>query len=433
MGDEGNDNLSGIPNKAVTMGSNQLESALEHYKTVLTSLEQTATKSAAGDVLAVLTARDVLQDSLNSLSVPPESQVLLQIFHLDSRLKAQAKQITATVDLAASRATLNPPETAWWWFLEPPPHIFDRLDWLWSTLSVASLTGSFSLALHISSSFLAGGADFFGTLAISTQAVLTFLKAQGTFTEGGKRRLEHFLSRLNLPEYWWRELELGFSVALLAALIAFNSALPSIGVSYRKSGIKHFDAGYLASAEGDFRRALSLNPDDVETNFYLGLVYEDLQQFEKAKEQYQIAVLGGYQDAYNNLARLHILKKNYSTAASLIQRLRLKGVDPKDTDLNYALYKNLGWLQLEQGQIASAKANLNLAIAVAPENPGAQCLMAQALDKQQLLQKALSHWELCLAYASGLTPEEANWIGLARERLKQSAVNSQQPPANNKP
>jgi hypothetical protein len=433
MEDKGINNLSEIPSKAVTMGSNQLEVALAHYKTVLTSLEQAATKPAAGDVLAVLTARDVLQDSLNDLSVPPESQVILQIFDLDSRLRAQAKTITATVDLAASRATLNPPEKSWWWFIEPPLHAFDRLDWLWNTFSVAALTGSFSLAIYISSCFLAGGADFFGTLAVSTQAVLTFLKAQGTFTKGGRQGLQHLLSRLNLPKYWWREVELGISGVLLAGLLAFYSALPTIGVSYRKSGIKNFDAGRLASAEGDFMRALHLNPNDVETNFYLGLVYEDLQQLDKAKEQYQIAVLGGNQDAYNNLARLYILNKKYSNAASLIQRLRLQGIDPKDTDLNYALYKNLGWLQLEQGQIASAKANLQLAIDTAPENAGAQCLMAQVLDKLQLQQKALSHWELCLAYASGLTPEEANWIGLARERLKHSIATSKQPPANNQP
>ncbi len=400
------------------MGSTELESALNTYETVLTSLEQAGTKLMAEEVLSVLISRDVLEDSLHSPSVPPESQVLLQILDLDSRLKGQAKRITATVDLAASRASLNPPETAWWWFLEPSPHIFDRLDWLWSTLSVASLTGSFSLALHISSCFLAGGADFFGTLAVSTQVILTFLKAQGSFTEAGKQGLRKFLCRLNLPEYWWREVELGLSGALLAGLVVFYCTLPQIGESYRRSGIKHFEAGYLASAKGDFQRALHLNPDDVETNFYLGLLYEDLQQSDQAKEEYRIAVLGGYQEAYNNLARLYILEQDYSMAASLLQRLRTQGVDPNNVELNYAFHKNLGWLQLEQNQLASAKANLQLAIDLAPEQAAAQCLMAQVLDKQKLPQQALPHWEQCLAYASGLQPEEANWIGLARERLK---------------
>ena len=87
-------------------------------------------------------------------------------------------------------------------------------------------------------------------------------------------------------------------------------------------------------------------------------------------------------------------------------------------DLNYTLYKNMGWLQLEQNQLASAKVNLQLAIDLAPEQAAAQCLMAQVLDKQKLSQQALPHWEQCLAYASGLQPEEANWIRLARERLK---------------
>ncbi len=400
------------------MGSTELESALNNYETVLTSLEQAGTKLTAEEVLTVLISRDVLEGSLHSRSVPPESQVILQIFDLDSRLKGQAKKITATVDLAASRVCLNPPETAWWWFLEPPPHILDRLDWLWSILSVASLTGSFSLALHISSCFLAGGADFFGALAVGTQGILTFLTAKGSFSEVGKRALQHFLSQLNLPEYWWWELKLGLSGALLAGLVFFYSTLPQIGEGYRRSGIKHFEAGYLASAEGDFQRALHLNPDDVETYFYLGLLYEDLQQSDQAKEQYRIAVLGGYLEAYNNLARLYILEQDYSMATSLLQRLRLQGIDPNNVDLNYAFYKNLGWLQLEQNQLASAKANLQLAIDFAPEQAAAQCLMAQVLYEQNSPQQALPHWEQCLAYASGLQPEEANWIGLARERLK---------------
>ncbi len=400
------------------MDSTELESALNKYEIVLTSLEQTGTKLTKEDVLSVLISRDVLEDSLSSRSVPPESEVLLQIFDLDSRLKGQAKKITATVDLAASRASLNPPATAWWWFLKPPLHIFDRLDWLWSSLSVVSLTGSFSLALYISSCFLVGGADFFGMLAVSSQVILTVLKVQGSFTEGGKRSLQNFLSHINLPKYWWREVELGLSGALLAGLVAFYSTLPQIGEGYRQSGIKNFEAGHLASAQDDFQRALHLNPDDVETNFYLGLLYEDLQQLGKAKEQYRIAVAGGYQEAYNNLARLYIIEKDYSMAYALLQKLRIQGVDPKNTELYYTIYKNLGWLQLEQNQLVSAKANLQLAIEIAPEQAAAQCIMAQVLDKQQLFQEALPQWELCLAYALGLLPEEAHWIGLARERLK---------------
>ncbi len=44
------------------MGSTELESALNNYETVLTSLEQADTKLMAEEVLTVLISRDVLED-----------------------------------------------------------------------------------------------------------------------------------------------------------------------------------------------------------------------------------------------------------------------------------------------------------------------------------------------------------------------------------
>ena len=400
------------------MASAEFDSVLYAYEAALMRLEEAKSKATPKEVLTVLISRDALQENMQGLTVPVVSDQLLKIVELDNQLKHHAALINSTINLSSSRASLDPPQTAWWWFLETPPHFLNQLDWFWSLLSVASLTGSFSIALFISSCFLAGGADIFGTLAVSAQAILTFLQAQGRFSKEGKKTLQHFLKRINIPEYWWREVELGLSLILLSSLLLFSSILPSIGEEYLRFGIKHFHAGHLSRAEGDFQRALHLNPDDVETNFYLGLLYEDLQQLNKAKEQYRIAVLGQYAAAFNNLARLYILDEQYSMASSLLQRLRMQGIDPNDVELTYAFYKNLGWLELGLNQLVSAKSNLQLAIDSDPAQPAAQCLMAQVLDKQQMPQEALPFWNNCLAHASGLFPEEAYWIGLARERLQ---------------
>ncbi|MDB9412513.1 tetratricopeptide repeat protein [Microcystis aeruginosa] len=42
----------------------------------------------------------------------------------------------------------------------------------------------------------------------------------------------------------------------------------------------------MSSAEEDYQRALSLNPDDAEAHFNLGLLYEELQDFDLARKEY---------------------------------------------------------------------------------------------------------------------------------------------------
>lgn len=398
------------------MTNSSIESAIERYDAGLTILEKAASKPSAEQILEVLMARSAVQAALDN-SNHGFTKPFIKVIELDSRLKEQAQKITQTVSLAYWRESYHPPDEAWWWFIEPPPHRWDQLDWLWNGLSLACLTVSFSLVVDISSRFLSGGADALGALAVSTQSILTLLTAKSTLTETGHNGIKHLLGRLRLPKHLWNEMQLALSGLLLLGLYSLYSALPLIGDLYRQSGIKHFEAGRLASAESDYQRALALNPNDVETNFYLGLLYEDLQDFAKALTQYRIAVLGGYKEAYNNLARLYILQKNYAAAAFLLQQLRLLGIDANDKKFNYVLYKNLGWLQLEQNQLASAQANLETAISLINEQASAHCLLAQVLDKEDKSKQAKTYWENCVVFATGITPEEAIWIGLAQQRL----------------
>ncbi|MGH2413819.1 MAG: tetratricopeptide repeat protein [Microcystaceae cyanobacterium] len=399
------------------MTNSPIEVAIERYEAALTILEEaTAESSPAEKVLEVLVTRDAIQAMLihsNQIFNPQ----LIKIIQLDNRLKQQAPKITQTANLADWRESFQPAEEAWWWFFEPSLHRRDQLDWLWSGLSVAFLTVSLSLVVDISSRFLSGGANALGALAVSTQSILTLLTAKSALTETGQKGIQNLLSRLKLPKYLWNEVQLGLSGLLLLGLYGLYSALPLIGDFYRRRGIKNFEAGHLASAESYYRRALALNPNDVKTNFYLGLLYEDLKDLENARLQYRIAVLGGYKEAFNNLARLYILQKNYAAAASLLQQLRLLGIDPKDKNFNFVLYKNLGWLQFEQNQLASARANLETATRLVEDQASAHCLLAQVLEKQHEFKTARTHWESCLAYAAGIIPEEAVWIGLAQQRL----------------
>lgn len=198
------------------------------------------------------------------------------------------------------------------------------------------------------------------------------------------------------------------------AMVAVRLALPALAISYNNRGLGDYRAGQLVSAQVAFQRAIQLNPDYAAAHYNLGLVYEDLQDFENAHAEYQVAIGGGLVAAYNNLARLKILTGNYAVAVSFL----LSGLDlTQDDEVRYDMLKNLGWARLEQGRYAEAEAALSDAIDLRPDRAPAHCLLARVLDSPQPNDEALPEWEACLQTASSRNPDEDIWIALARERL----------------
>lgn len=184
--------------------------------------------------------------------------------------------------------------------------------------------------------------------------------------------------------------------------------------SYNDSGVENYLASQLPEAVTNFSKALELDPNFAETHYNLGSVYEDLRDFDRAREEYRLAMLGGLAAAYNNLARLYILENDYAAAVDLL----LKGLKLAEHDAEkYALRKNLGWARLGQGRYAEAKAELMTAIDLNQEQAAAYGLLAQTLEGLGEKGEALVAWENCLRYASSYRPDEDTWIDLARQRL----------------
>ncbi len=183
---------------------------------------------------------------------------------------------------------------------------------------------------------------------------------------------------------------------------------------YNNRGLVHYLAERLPQAVSDFTKALELDPNFAETHYNLGSLYEDLRDFDRARSEYRLAMLGGLTAAYNNLARLYILEKDYAAAVDLL----LKGLKVAEHKAEkYALRKNLGWARLGQGRYAEAKAELLTAIDLDREQAPAYGLLAQALEGLGEGVESLVAWENCLRYASSYRPDEDTWIDLARQRL----------------
>ncbi|NEQ81722.1 MAG: tetratricopeptide repeat protein [Moorea sp. SIO2I5] len=221
-------------------------------------------------------------------------------------------------------------------------------------------------------------------------------------------------------------------------LLGFRFASPLISQAYNDRGKKNHDHRELGTAEKNYLRAIALNPDNVDAHYNLGNLYEDLQQFDKARTEYLLAVKGDMPEAYNNLARLLIKKKEYPQAVALLKRGILQA-SKQDSfpEVKYNLFKNLGWARFHQGPDRDTEAEhaLKAAIGIA-SNPdvakylrnqgSAHCLLAQVLQRQKK-PGAIQQWQQCCQLGSTLNPDEDTWLNLAHKTLKKAAKSCQQP------
>ncbi|NET53769.1 MAG: hypothetical protein F6K09_35540, partial [Merismopedia sp. SIO2A8] len=283
--------------------SDPLGEAIAHYANTLTVFENAPLSPSQQDAIAVLMARDRILTLLATHDLsPPLSQ---QLIRLDSQLRANSITISRTLSLIDYIVALNPPQTAWWWYFDAPEeiHPWDRLDWLWSSLSIACFTASISLIADVSSRFLSGGPDTLGAFTISTQSILTLVTARSALTSTGQQAVRRLLERIRLPKYLWQEAGFVLAALLLLGMLGFYSSLPAIANYYRIWGdeVACIHDGFSTVdcsrnplvAEQHYRRALKLDPHNLNVHFHLGQLYEQLNRLNEAHDQYQIAALTG--------------------------------------------------------------------------------------------------------------------------------------------
>lgn len=424
----------------------ELNPVIHDYELAIKSLEQAGSSSTRSDILAILNARDAVQGALKEEKSIPNNW-LEKVIELDAALQKNAELITkviGTQQLAKWRSSLHPPAEAWWWSLEKiaPPHKWDSLDWLWKGLTVVGWTTNLSFLVNIASRFLGGGIGLGGTAAVILPTIVTLLQAGSELTKAGEDGFDKLLNKVNIPQYFRQEAKLASTLMMSGFLISFWFGLPLISQFYNQNGKDNYLSGKLGEAEQKYLRAISLDADNVEAYFNLGNLYEDWQQFDKAKEQYQVAVAGDFPQAYNNLGRLYIHNKKYAQAASLLRQGLIlanqnqdknnsENIDPED---KYSFLKNLGWVQFEQKRYSEAQGYLEAAINIAnspeakdyiPNRGAVHCLLAQVLEKLEeqkkstaLKPKTKEQWKKCAQLGSVTNPDEETWLHLAKKKLQ---------------
>jgi tetratricopeptide (TPR) repeat protein len=443
------------------MTNTRLYTALNHYSEALELLEESIGMKPADEeseisvsspseekILSVLLARSSV-DLVIKETPNPGKETLSTLIDLDKRLKQHTAIIHQCENLLAWRTSLKPSSEAWWWFPEPSKHRWDRRDWLWSFLTLVVLAAAFSLIANIAPRFLSGNPSIQGAFAVIAQSFIALLTAGSLLTNAGQKSIERALERLNIPNHFRAEVKFGLAILLLLGLTGFYSTLPWFAVEANRAGLVDKSAGRFTSAQAKYEYAIRMSPDYSEAHFNLGSLYEDLQSFDEAQREYQIAVQGKLRNdnsskltflkASNNLARLLILKKDYNRAVPFLGKaLSFPGVgedfgEPqnlcadKSTNctkkVKYDLLKNLGWARLGQERFAEAEPILRAAILLDKEQAPAHCLLAQVRKGQGDKAGAIEEWKECRDTIKPdseglLSPDEDNWLGIAQQEIE---------------
>lgn len=341
-----------------------LQFALARYQAALACLD--GPKLRPEQALEILSARDALQRALSAESQVPVD-ILWQVVQLDSQLKKRDAKLTKVLDLAECRASLPNPPQDWWWNLNRA-----GFDWLFKGLRVIAWTASLGLLADMVTRFLSGGVGVIGASAVTLPSILALLKARSELTEAGKEGWEKLLTRLKIRLHWREGAKFGSTLLLSGLMLGFWGTLPWFSQRYNQWGLENYESGRLGTAEQDFLRAITLNRDNLDAHYNLGNLYEDLQEFDSARKQYQLAAKGDIPDAYSNLGRLYIRDKNYPQAIALLERgLQLAEEQNSFPEVRYSLFKNLGWARFEQGRDDLALPVLQAAIGTTASYPEA--------------------------------------------------------------
>lgn len=385
----------------------------------------------AQHVLTILKSRDTLHAALNQHPTP-DVHILETIQTLDSQLQEQASKMAQLLNLKDYRKSFPKPPEQWWWSLDKQVNVS---GWVIKGLTVGAWALSLGLLGNISGRFLLGGAGVVGLSAVALSSLLTVIKARNDLTDAGRQGFETLLAKL-LPSHWHDNAKLGSTAVLAGGLFAFWLALPAISSRYNQQGQTAQSEGNLGTAEQNYTLAISLNPDNVDAHYNLGTLYEDIQELDKAKTQYLIAMRGNVPEAYNNLARIYLqpLKPELNKAVVLLnQGIQLADTQQSSAEVKYSLYKNMGWVRFQQTRYPEAKSALETAIAISNQpdanyitNPAsAYCLQAQTLEAQTQ-SGSIQAWQRCCQLGNSSNPDEDTWLLQARTRLETEGFNFNQ-------
>lgn len=165
-------------------------------------------------------------------------------------------------------------ELCYWW---------KQLGWLWNGLTLVFLAISLSLIADAVPRFLSGGLDTIGVLAVIIPSLLALLTS-GALTPIGREARNYLFQKL--AKSYWSFFSMVIALIFLVFLVVFHLFFPQFAVYFHIQGEQQYKAGQLEQALSNYQKAIALNPSHAQAHYNLGILYEDLQQFDKANSEY---------------------------------------------------------------------------------------------------------------------------------------------------
>lgn len=411
---------------------NSLESSIAEYKTAWQAILDSKMANTELAVLDLLIARDHVAHIVEEVPMLATTDVI-QLATLDCEVKKAAAQITSLVGQHSFmnwREAIQPREEAWWWSLDQRAANEKSLQPWVSITAWITIGLSITYIVEIARRFIGLGTDAISTVLQGGLGLLvtgTVIQAvrqwiEGTPVPNGKR------TSSKEPT-----VRLTLAAGLIVVAVSLCSSVRPIATYYNASGLNKEAQHQVSAAIHDYLRAIRLDPGFAEAHYNLANAYETTMNFDKAMEEYWLAIYGDPQKgtviqkdvkfAYLNLARLYIIfRKDFRTARQLLDegfRVQVQ-LNPEDyKDVQYKLYRNRGWANLGLKLFQQAEEDLRNALRLRPHGPAARYLLARALEEQQQIPQAMEAYRRFLTDAyreeDALQPE---WVSNAQERYQ---------------
>ncbi len=267
-------------------------------------------------------------------------------------------------------------------------------------------------------------------LAQKAQKIIDAYREFDFYRDGQKIHLQTLLARaLNQAE------EAQLAIHILKEILIEKSGYRDAWILL---GYAYFDLGRYSFAEDSFRRAYELDSEKPEIQYFLGITYLNLQQYEESVRFLEYALINGFEpkaQVKNKLAEVYFESKNYEKSVQEYEEV-LKLIEPQTDQFvrpiwiyidfldqprealrlaEEAVEKNpeeamsyslLGWAQLTNKDYANALISLEKAKAIDFSLPAVYLNLGKLFEAQGEYEKAKQNYKE--AYEKGEGNPEGN-------------------------
>ncbi|MDR2340198.1 MAG: tetratricopeptide repeat protein [Deltaproteobacteria bacterium] len=183
---------------------------------------------------------------------------------------------------------------------------------------------------------------------------------------------------------------------------------PKNAVTKQYMGRTYYRMKEYEKAQANYEAALALNPALTDVHNDLGLLFIDLKEYAKAREQFTICINDlTYKDsslARFNLALVEEAEGNTAAASEIYQRLIASG------EQSSVPYFRLAYLAFKEGDYTHAADLLNAAVRLQPDNAEAYFLLGESYEKMGMKDEAAEAY----GRAVGIDPQSLRGIEAQR-------------------